>query len=402
MKNIFYNKIKIMGVGLAILTMSLSMTPLSSVQAQEVPEYNKWGVDVGLSAYMGKRSETWSPFTGQMDVESGYFTPGLQANIRYYLSPAFSFQLGADYVKLSDDGESNRTFDNDLLNLTLRANVYLGRLFEFGNPKWSPNFHFGFGRAYGSLSNVPGEQDMDTDTGNYYFGTGIRRNISDRIDFYTEYSYHIFTRSNIDGLEFDSDRLGRFTAGISFKLGSSDRPHAEWYPSNTSLYATRANLERTNSMLMEYERRIAEQESKINTLESELDVVQENDCCGDIRILEERVESLNNEIDSLKSNYIPATTQPARTGYFMETVPDGYYVQVFADYTLERAQYALELTKDHFNENNPGNHNYVITKTPTGTWHIVLIGPYQGFSLTADILRTAKTLFDDSYVEHFE
>ena len=402
MKKIFYNKIKILGVGLAILTMSLSMTPLRSVQAQEVPEYNKWGVDVGLSAYMGKKSDTWSPFTGQMDVESGYFTPGLQANIRYYLSPAFSFQLGADYVKLSDDGESNRTFDNDLLNLTLRANVYLGRLFEFGNPKWSPNFHFGFGRAYGSLSNVPGEQDMDTDTGNYYFGTGIRRNISDRIDFYTEYSYHIFTRSNIDGLEFDSDRLGRFTAGISFKLGSSNRPHAEWYPSNTSLYATRANLERTNSMLMEYERRIAEQESKINTLESELNVVQENDCCGDIRILEERVESLNNEIDSLKSNYVPATVRPTRNGYFMKTVPDGYYVQVFADYTLERAQYALELTKDHFNKNNPGNHNYVITKTPTGTWHIVLIGPYQGFSLTADILRTAKTLFDDSYVEHFD
>ncbi|HAC14896.1 MAG TPA: hypothetical protein DCE78_02975 [Bacteroidetes bacterium] len=402
MKKKLYNKIKIMGVGIAILTMSLSMSPIQTIQAQDAPEYNKWGVDVGLSAFMGKKSDAWSPFTGQMDVESGYFTPGLQANIRYYLSPAFSFQLGADYVKLSDDGESNRTFDNDLLNLTLRANVYLGRLFEFGNPKWSPNFHFGFGRAFSSLSNVTGEQDSNVDTGNYYFGTGIRRNLTDRIDFYTEYSYHIFTRSNIDGFEFDSDRLGRLTAGISFKLGSSDRPHAEWYPSNTNLYATRTSLERTNSMLMEYERRIAEQDSKINSLESELNVVQENDCCGDIRILEEKVESLNNEINTLKSSYVPATQTTSRDGYFMQTVPDGYYVQVFADYTLERAQYALELTKEHFNKNNPGNHNYVITKTPTGTWHIVLIGPYQGFSLTHDILRTAKTLFDDSYVEHFE
>ncbi len=402
MKKTHYNKIKSTGVVFAILTISLSILPFNSAQAQEVPEYNKWGIDIGLSAYMGKKSDTWSPFTGQMDVESGFFTPGLQANIRYYLTPDFSFQLGADYVKLSDDGESNRTFDNELLNLTVRANVYLGRLFEFGNPKWSPSIHFGFGRAYGSLSNVPGEQEMDTDTGNYYFGTGIRRNLTERIDFYSEYSYHIFTRSNIDGLEFDSDRLGRFTAGISFKLGSTDRPHAEWYPSNTSLYATKGNLDRTNSMLVEYERRIAEQESKINTLESELNVIRENDCCGNIRILEEKVESLNNELNTLKSDYVPATVQPRRTGYFMETVPDGYYVQVFADYTLEKSQYALEMTKDHFNKNNPGNHNYIITKTPTGTWHIVLIGPFQGFSLTADILRTAKKLFDDSYVEQFE
>jgi hypothetical protein len=337
-----------------------------------------------------------------MDVQSGYHSPGLQFNIRYFISPAFSMQLGADYVELNSDKESIRTYQNEMLNLTLRANVYMGRLFEFGNPKWSPNIHFGFGRAFSSQTNLTDLNDRNIDTGNYYFGTGIRRKISSLIDFYTEYSYHIFTRSNIDAFEFDSDRLGRITAGITLKIGKSDRPHAEWYPNNTSLNATRVNLERTNSILMQYERKVAEQDTKINTLESQLNKVQENDCCGDIRMLEEKVESLNNQLDILKIEYVPTTTQSLRTGYYEDSVTEGYYVQVFADYTLERAQYALELTKEHFNKNNPGNHNYVITKTPSGTWHIVLIGPYEGFSLTTDKLRTAKTLFDDSYVEHFK
>ena len=398
MKNNYKTKLITGLSGLLILGMAL--VPLKS-NAQDAPEYNKWGVDIGLSSFMGKKSDTWSPFTGQLDVESGYFTPGFQANIRYYLSPAFSIQGGIDYTKLTDDGESNRTFSNDIINLTARANVYLGRLFEFGNPNWSPNFHFGFGRAYGSLTDVTGQQDMDVDAGNYYFGYGIRRKISDRIDLYGEYSYHVFTKSVMDGFEFDSDRLGRMTVGISFKLGSSSRPHAEWYPSNVDIYATQESLERTNSMLLEYERRINEQENQINQLESELNEVQSNNCCGQVEELQNQVRTLNAEVDSLKSNYVPKDQASARTGYFMETVPAGYYVQVFADYTLERAEYALEMTKKHFNENNAGNHNYVITKTPTGTWHIVLIGPYSGYSLTTGILNTAKTLFADSYVEDF-
>ncbi len=398
----FLQRISVVGIGAALATVMLVSAPMEKSIAQESPDFNRWGIDVGVSSFMGKKSDTWSPFTGQMDVPAGYFTPGIQANIRYYLSPAFSFQLGADYVKLSDDGESTRTFDNDLLNLTLRANVYLGRLFEFGNPKWSPNFHFGFGRAYGSLSNVTGSPDRDINTGNYYLGTGIRRNISDRIDLYAEYSYHIFTKSDLDGFEFDSDRLGRLTAGVSFKLGRTNRPHAEWYPSNTAMYATNERLNRTNSMLLEYERRLSEQESTINTLESEIDRIKQNDCCGTVQQLQQKVESLSNELNEMKSmHHEQHSTTTRRDGYFMEKVPSGYYVQVFADYTLERAQYALELTKAHFERNNPGNHNYVITKTPTGTWHIVLIGPYSGFSMTANILQTAKTLFDDSYVEDF-
>lgn len=388
-------------IGMATLMLvGLMIFPLQS-KAQDIPEYNKWGIDLGLSSHMGKKSDTWSPFTGQLDVESGYFTPGIQANVRYYLSPAFSIQGGVDYFKLTDDGESTRTFSNDIVNLTARANVYLGRLFELGNQNWSPNIHFGFGRAYGSLSDVAGQPDMDVDAGNYYFGYGLRRNISNRIDIYGEYSYHVFTTSVMDGLEFDSDRLGRLTVGVSFKLGKSSRPHAEWYPSNTEIYATNDRLDRTNSMLLEYERRINEQENEINNLESQLNSLQSNNCCGQVEELQRQVQSLNSEIETMKSSMVPKDTTPARTGYFMEKVPSGYYVQVFADYTLERAERALELTKAHFEKNNPGNHNYVITKTPTGTWHIVLIGPYSGYSMTTGILNTAKTLFSDSYVEDF-
>ncbi len=398
MKNHFRNSLYISISGMFILSFLLLPTPST---AQDVPEYNKWGIDLGLSSFMGKKSDSWSPFTGQLDVESGYFTPGFQANVRYYLSPAFSVQGGIDYTKLTADGESSRTFSNDLLNITARANVYLGRLFEFGNLKWSPNFHFGFGRAYGSLSEVTGKQDMDVDAGNYYLGYGLRRKISERIDIYGEYSYHVFTKSVMDGFEFDSDRLGRLTFGLSFKLGSSSKPHAEWYPSNVDIYATKESLERTNSMLLEYERKMSEQGNRINDLESELNEVKGNNCCGQVEALQNQVRVLSNEIDSLKNRVSTGQSGTTRSGYFMEQVPSGYYVQVFADYTLEKSQYALELTKRHFERNNPGNHNYVITKTPTGTWHIVLIGPYTGYSLTTDILNTAKTLFDDSYVEDF-
>jgi hypothetical protein len=396
-----HKQIALLGSFMAFMTIGILMIPEKAF-AQDIPDYNKWGVDIGLSSYMGKKSDVWSPFTGQLDVPSGYATPGFQANVRYYLSPAFSLQGGVEYFRLTDDGESARTFSNDLVNVTARANVYLGRLFELGGQTWSPNFHFGFGRAYGSLSDVPGQQDMDTDTGNYYFGYGVRRQISNLVDIYGEYSYHIFTRSNIDGLEFDSDRLGRFTVGVSFKLGSKSRPHAEWYPTNTQLYATNERLERTNSMILEYERRLNEQENLINELKSDVEQVNNTNCCGQVESLQRQVQVLSAEVDSLKNTVVSRTQPSTRSGYFMQTVPSGYYVQVFADYTLDRAQYALELTKAHFEKNNKGNQNYVITKTPSGTWHIVLIGPYTGYSLTTDILNTAKTLFDDSYVEDFK
>jgi hypothetical protein len=205
----------------------------------------------------------------------------------------------------------------------------------------------------------------------------------------------------MDGFEFDSDRLGKLTFGISFKLGStSARPHAEWYPSNTALYATNERVDRTNAMIREYERRLVEQESKINNLQSEVQTVKDNDCCGEVQLLKSQVRTLSQEVDSLKS-HMTTPRRPAVTSGFHETPPPGYYVQVFADYTLQRAEYAMQLTKDHFNKNNPGNHNFIISKTPTGTWYIVLVGPYEGYSLTRNILSTAKTLFDDSYVEVF-
>lgn len=391
-------------VGLfSMLVMTFIMlTPTQQIEAQETPEYNRWSVDVGLSSLMGKKSDAWSPFTGQLDVESGYFTPGIHANLRYFFSPAFSLQLGLDYLNLSDDGEDpmGRTFDNSITNLTMRANVQLRPLFQLGQDNWSQNLHFGFGRAYGSLSNTAAA-DADVEAGNYFFGFGLKRKLSDRVDIYSEYSYHVFTQSVMDGFEFDSDRLGKLTFGVSFKLGSTTaRPHAEWYPSNTALYATNERLDRTNAMILEYERKLAEQESKINSLQSDVQEVKEENCCGEVQMLKSQVQTLSDEVDSLKSQ-MTSTRRPAVTSGIVDTPPPGYYVQVFADYTLQRAQYAMQLTKDHFEKNNPGNHNFIISKTPTGTWYIVLVGPYEGYSLTRDILSTAKTLFDDSYVEMF-
>lgn len=399
--NKYHSKL-IIGLCSIFLILFSIITPIQNAEAQEAPEYNRWAIDLGVSGFMGKKSDTWSPFTGQLDVESGYFTPGFHTNLRYFFSPAFSLQLGFDYLKLSDDGEDpmNRTFENDIKNLTLRANVQLRPLFQLGHQNWSQNLHFGFGRAYGSISDVPGQSDMDVEAGNYFFGFGLKRRLSDRIDLYSEYSYHIFTKSNMDGFEFDSDRLGKATFGISLKLGNmSTKPHAEWYPSNTQLYATNERLDRTNAMLREYERKLAEQESKVTGLESDVKTLQDNDCCGEVQMLKGQVQTLSQEVDSLKKNMV--AREPVSISGYMETPPPGYYVQVFADYTLARAEYALELTREHFNRNQPGNHNYVISKTPTGTWYIVLIGPYSGYSLTRDILTTAQSLFDDSYVEMF-
>lgn len=389
-------------ISICLLTLTL-ITHTQNLEAQEIPQYNRWSVDVGVSNFMGKKSDAWSPFTGQLDVESGSFTPGFHSNLRYFFSPAFSLQLGLDYLKLSDDGEDpmGRTFENSITNLTMRANVQLRPLFQLGHEKWSQNLHFGFGRAYGSISDVPGSADADVEAGNYFFGFGLKRKLSDRVDLYSEYSYHVFTKSGMDGFEFDSDRLGKLTFGVSFKLGNtSAKPHAEWYPSNTALYATNERLDRTNAMILEYERKLAEQERKINSLQSDVQTVNENDCCGNVQMLKSQVQKLSSEVDSLKSQ-ITEPRRPMVTSGFYDTPPPGYYVQVFADYTLQRAEYAMQLTKDHFANNNTGNHNFIISKTPTGTWFIVLVGPYDGYSLTSDILSTAKTLFDDSYVEMF-
>lgn len=259
---------------LIIVTIAVAMA-FSNVYAQENEEPNRLSIGVMGGATIG-----------HMNIGTEY-DPTFGLNARYAFSPDFAIQTNFMFGKFTtndnDDNLLERSFENsyghasinsqlgllsllgsDSENLNVYANVGLGVIFN------DVTTNLGFQSA--SIADEFMGEDHSEKALVGSFGTGVRYNVSSKIDLFAQYDYNITTSDLIDGhrtrpeTKIDlhrrtPDSWSALTFGVQIKLGSSERD-GDWHRYTPGVDMSAFN--RLEAKIAELASRVDHQDSRID------------------------------------------------------------------------------------------------------------------------------------------
>jgi hypothetical protein len=369
---------KIVSVAMLFIFVGIFMT--EDVKSQDKPAMNRWNVDLSLTNHMAEESSI-SPLTGQMDaLEAGLFNLGVSGGLRFYVSPVFSLQLDLGYLSLNGDyGDVNDTsFESSIINASGRVNVQLTHLFKLKKENWTQTLHAGYGV---SVADVTGGFAPDSyNVNHYFFGLGAKRKLSDRLDFYGEYSYVFNRLSALDALEIGNDRFGKLSFGVSFKLGKTgtNRVHGEWYPYLDAMAV--APVLPPQAPAPAPPPPPPAPPTTPPPPPPAPPVVEE--------------PPVREVIEVPPPPPAPPVIEPV--------VPalEGVYVQMFAGLSLERTRNAHRMTVEHFNALGVRVPSVVIHKSQNTDLYFVRVGVYENTRTALALIEDARKLFSDAYVNN--
>lgn len=290
---------------LVIVALFATVTVVPVLTAQENQEPNR--LSVGLLGGVT---------LGHMNIGTEY-DPVFGFNLRYAANPTFAVQtnfLFGKFTSSDEDGYQNdgnyfdRHFENSYFTTSVTSQINMLRL--LGSQSETVNIYttVGLGLIFNDVttelnnrtpSNWPNYTGEDHSEPAFFatFGTGLRLNLTRRIDLFAQYDYSISNSNLIDGyrtrpeLDIDlhrrtPDSWSSLTAGIQIKFGSSDRD-ADWhtYTSGIDMSSFNRLENRVNDLdgrVRENSERLDEQERitdaldrRMNKLESDLNNLEQ-------------------------------------------------------------------------------------------------------------------------------
>jgi outer membrane protein OmpA-like peptidoglycan-associated protein/opacity protein-like surface antigen len=288
-----------------IILITASALAFSNVNAQESNDHDSEvpnRLSIGL---MGGAT------MGHMNVGTEY-DPTFGLNLRYAFNPKFALQTNFLFGKFTsndaDDNLLDRSFENSYAAASITSQIGLLNLMGSESERFKWYGTVGLGLLFSDVttnlgSTVASPETVDTFRGENHsetalfatFGTGVRVNVTHRIDVFAQYDYNITNSDIVDGHRTHSrtmidqnrrnpDSWSALTAGVQFKFGSSSKD-ADWHRYTPGIDMRAFNL---------LEARVAGLESRVDHQDSRIDQNEDH-----IRALQNRMDEFDEKLANL-------------------------------------------------------------------------------------------------------
>ncbi len=308
-------------------------------------EFRKFSLTVNGGASFGdtNRGEYFLSSNFSTNTKDTYSFGG---GIQYALTPAWSLELGYQQTHIKG---LDYPFETQMNMISFRNIINLNQLLMINliTERINPFLTAGVGYDLYNYRDI--SEKIYNHNSSYNLGAGIAYKLSNTIDLFTHYDYHIGSNEMDNETEgWGADLINSLTAGIRLNFGKPNAIHPSWKPFPRELNHTDYNT------LMTYAERIQALSDKIDEIDKQNRKAHRgfdsaiNDNKGEIdslkvwmNLLEQRVEDLEIAFANLEGQINPITVNQ-ETGT-AELLPTGHYVQIFASYNLPTAQ----LVRDH-------------------------------------------------------
>ena len=280
-----------------IIATALAFT---NANAQEIEEPNR--LSIGL---MGGAT------IGHMNIGTEY-DPTFGLNLRYAFNPDFALQTNFLFGKFNsndtDNNLLNRSFENSYAAASITSQIGILNLMGHDSERFKWYGTVGLGLLFSDVTTNISSQTASPETlllfsGENHsetamfatFGTGVRYNVTKRIDVFAQYDYNISNSDIVDGFRTHSislidqnrrnpDSWSALTAGVQIKFGSSESD-ADWHR-----YTPGVSMSAFNRL----EARIAELASRVDHQDSRIDQNEDH-----IRALQDRMDEFDEKLANL-------------------------------------------------------------------------------------------------------
>ena len=380
----------------------LLITNIAFSQSYTNQDYRRFSLTLNGGTSFGDFSESGNFLSSHFSVDTKNtfrFGGGLQ----YALTPAWSLELGYQRTQIKG---TEIAFETNMDLFTLKNIINLNQLFFVNRISDRLNPFFTLGLGYDMFSYDGPQRSFSDDATSYNAGAGLAFKLSNTVDLFTHYEYHLGVNSVDNETEgWGSDLINSLTGGIRINFGRKNTEHLSWRavpvelsPSDYDRLMAQADL--TDKL----QNRMAQMEEHNTKKEKEFETAIAKNTT-DIDSLRSGLNNLTLRVDGLEAAFanlqgqIVDSNVNEKTG-MAKSLADGHYVQIFATYNLDIAQDIRQQAIQTLNESLPNPpQNIVILHRKK--YYEVMIGAFSNFNDADNIQGIMTEVHDDSYVITF-
>jgi opacity protein-like surface antigen len=380
----------------------LVSSSVSFSQSFDDMNYRRFSIALNSGASFGdhNRGERILASNFSTDTKDTFtFGGGLQ----YAVTPAWSVELG--YQRAVIRGVNNPFETNmNLIELTNIINLNQILLVNLISDRINPFLTMGFGYDFYTYNYQ--NTHISNHNSSLNAGAGLAYRLSNSIDLFTHYKFHIGSNSiDNDNEGWGADLINSFTGGIRLNLGKGKSVHPSWRALPVSLsssdYQTMmAQADRINKL--EEQLKQIENQNNNDLEQSEIVIHSDQAAIDSLKIrmtaLEKRMDDLERAFVGFQEN-LQGISVDEETG-MAELLPAGHYVQIFAANHLNAAQKVRSYAVNHLQSGLPDVEEkiFVIRRKQ---FYEVLIGVLSDFEDASSIQVIMSEFHADSYVISF-
>jgi opacity protein-like surface antigen len=326
--------------GFLVLCIFATIPALGFAQDYFGYEFRKISLTFNGGASLGdtNRGEYFLSSNFSTNTKDTYsFGGGLQ----YALTPAWSLELGYQRTQIKG---FDYPFETQMNMISFRNIINLNQLLMINLITERINPFLTAGVGYDLYNYRDPNEKIYNHNSSYNLGAGIAYKLSNTIDLFTHYDYHIGSNEMDNETEgWGADLINSLTAGIRLNFGKPNAIHPSWKPFPMDLNRSDYNT------LMAQADRIQALSDKVDKIDKENredhrglnSTISDNRAEIDslkirINLLEQRLDDLEIAFANMEGqiNSIPVNQKTGTA----ELLPTGHYVQIFASYNLPTAQ----------------------------------------------------------------
>ncbi|MEL7833287.1 porin family protein [Fodinibius sp. Rm-B-1B1-1] len=330
-------------------------------------------------------------------------TPTFGLGVQYALTPIWSLELGYQRTQIRG---LDRPFETNLNQIAFRNIINLNQLLMINQITERFNPFLTAGLGYDLYNYRSSEDEISNHNSSYNLGGGLAYKLTNTVDLFTHYDYHIGSNELDNETEgWGSDLINSLTAGIRLNFGKAKAIHPSWKPvpadlsqSDYKLFMAQVDrIDKLNAQLDQLEGRSdqndQQHDSTIQNNRTDIDslMVRMNN-------LEQQIDDLKLALGNLKGSLNPVSVN-SETGK-AQLLPAGNYVQIFASYNLSPAQRVRNHAVDRLN-NSLSNATEKIFIIKRKNYYEVLIGVFNQFDDASNIQQIMTDFHEDAYVISF-
>lgn len=365
-------------------------------------EYRRFSLTINSGASLGdtNRNEYFLSSNFTTNTKDTY-TFG--SSVQYALTPAWSLELGYQRTKIKG---LDRPFETQMNIISFRNIINLNQILLVNVISDRINPFLTAGVGYDMYNYKDPDKSIYNHNSSYNAGAGIAYKLTNTVDLFTHYDFHIGSDEMDNETEgWGSDLINSLAGGIRINFGKGNAIHPSWRPFPVDL------------SLADYNR-LMEQSERLSALSDQLDKINEENrkshrqletaIAGnkaDIDSLKARMDQLEQRMGDLEQAFsklrgeINPVSVDSETG-MAELLPAGHYVQIFASYDLSPAQRVrYHAIKNLGNSLQEAPEKIFVIKRKQ--FYEVLIGVLTNLDDAADIQQIMVDFHPDAYVISF-
>ncbi|MFH5830998.1 outer membrane beta-barrel protein [Halalkalibaculum sp. DA384] len=366
-------------------------------------EYRRLSLSVSGGASLGDMNQGNYFMSSNFSVNTKD-TPAFGLGVQYALTPAWSLELGYRHTQVKGRAIP---FTSSVNLFTLKNFVNLNQLLFVNRISNRVNPFLTAGIGYDVVNYDGPDAAYDLHNASYNAGAGVAYRLTNTVDLFSQYEYHIGSNSiDNDDEGFGTDLINTLTFGVRINFGKKDAKLASWRdvpvdisPSEYDRFMTQSNLiSNLEQRVEQVEKRDTDNEKLLTELknekEAEIDSLKNH-----ISRLNERLSNLKMAFSELQDKTINGVEVDTATG-LTESLPRGHYVQIFATQNLDIARDMREHTLQQLNGviEQAEEKIFIIHRKE---FYEVMIGLFKEFSHASDVQEVLKPIHEDAYVISF-